>query len=91
MMFMAFIALICLSSFMYFERSYLRDLSSRTTAVVMAELKKYQIVWNDKEGVWEPGYAMNKDQKQVYQNMNLTEADVQKMITSIDAKYTHSQ
>ena len=48
-------------------------------------------MWNDKEGMWEPGYAMNKDQKQVYQNMNLTEADVQKMITSIDAKYTHSQ
>ena len=83
MMFMAFIALICLTSFQYFEKAFLRALSSRTTATVMAELKKYQIIWNEEADTWEPAYAMNKDQKTILHNIDLTELDVQKHIGNV--------
>ena len=84
MMFIAFIALICLSSFKYFELPYLRESSSRTIATVMAELVKYQMMWNDKEGIWEPSYAMNKEQKTIYAPLDLDEAILQKAIAEIE-------
>ena len=86
MMFMAFIALICLSSFQYFEKAYLRASSSRTTATVMAELLKYQISLNYDTQKWEPSYAMNKDQKIIMENLNLTEAEIQQQIEQVMVK-----
>ena len=86
MMFMAFIALICLSSFQYLERGFLRASKPWTTATAMAELKKYQIIFNHETDTWEPGFGMNKDQKKIFQNLDLTEIDVQKQIDKIKIK-----
>lgn len=86
MMFMAFIALICLSSFQYLERGFLRASKPWTTATAMSELKKYQIIFNHETATWEPGFGMNKDQKKIFQNLDLTEADVQKQIDKIKIK-----
>lgn len=86
MMFMAFIALICLSAFQYFEKSYLQATSSRTTATIMSELQKYMAIWNNEDEKWEPAYAMNKDQKRIFQNMDLTEEDIQERLDQIEFK-----
>lgn len=91
MMFMAFIALICLTAYQYFEKPYLRAVSSRTTATSMIELIKYQINWNFNEEVWEPGYAMSKEQKTILGYLNLTEADIQMKIDKIEAKLTDNK
>ena len=83
MMFMAFIALICLTSFHHFEKEYLRAVSTRTTATIMMELMKYQIRWNGLDHVWEPGYAMSKEQKDILEKLDMTEADVQKKVEGV--------
>ena len=90
MMFMAFVALICLSAFQYFEKEYLHAVSSRTTAVVFDEMAKYQILRNEKDGTWEPAYAMNKDQKLICQNVELTETEIQQQVATVKMKSKHS-
>lgn len=91
MMFLSFIALICLSSFQYFEKPYLHAVTSRTTATVFAELEKYQMIWNEKEGVWEPGYAMNKDQKDICGYLDLSEEQLQQKIDHVKMKSSASK
>ena len=86
MMFMAFIATICLASFQWFGKSFLHAVSSRTTATTFAEMSKYQILWNNEEAVWEPAYAMNKDQKEIFECLDLSELDIQKQVKTVDMK-----
>ena len=86
MMFMAFIATICLSSFQWFEKSFLHAVSSRTTATTFIEMSKYQILWNNADAVWEPAYTMNKDQKEIFEFLDLTELNIQKQVASIAMK-----
>ena len=49
-------------------------------------MAKYQILWNEKKGVWEPAYAMNKDQKELFSNLDLKEEDLQQQIASVIMK-----
>ena len=86
MLFMAFIAMICMTSFQYFEKQFLHATSSRTIATVFAEMAKYQILWNEEKAVWEPAYAMNKDQKELFSNLDLKEEDLQQQIASVIMK-----
>ncbi len=75
-MFTAFIALILLQSFRWFERQLLASKSSETVATLIAELRKYKIL-QKKDGSWMPVYAMNKKQKALLAAVQLTEEQIE--------------
>lgn len=85
-MFVAFIALICLAALRYFERTFLHAVTSRTVATLLDEMAKYQIMRNEKTGEWEPAYAMNKDQKEICKLVGITEGSVQQEVSKIKMK-----
>ena len=43
-------------------------------------------MWNNEEAVWEPAYAMNKDQKESFACPGLSQLDIQKQVETIDMK-----
>ena len=82
MMFMAFTALIILSGFMHFETELLHATTSETVARVFTELNKYKIE-QDKDSSWRPAYAMNRTQKDIFANIDLTEKDIEAQISAL--------
>ena len=82
MMFMSFIALIALCSFMHFEADVLHACTSETVAMLFVELNKYKIEQN-KDGSWRPAYAMNKKQKAIFGKLGLTEEEIEKQVYSL--------
>lgn len=83
LMFMAFIADIALTSFSYCERQVLRATSAETIPRLFLELNKYKIMQNS-DGKWYPGFAMNKDQKNIFAKLGVTEEDAQLLIQTIN-------
>lgn len=85
MMFVAFNTTIILAAYTHFEQPVLHASSTRTIATMFAEYTKYQIRRSD-NGEWEPAYAMNKDQKEGYKQLDLTEEEIQKEISPVSIK-----
>ena len=78
-MFTAFVALVLLQSFRWFERQQLRTKSSDTVTTLLGELAKYTIFMK-KDGSFTPVYAMNKKQKSLFEALNLTEAQIEENV-----------
>lgn len=82
LMFMAFIADIALASISHFERQILRASSAETIPRILLELNKYKIEKTN-DGTWIPAYAMNKDQKEIFGKLGVTEDDAHACIEKI--------
>ena len=78
-MFIAFVALVLLQSFRWFERFELQKKNSDTVATLLGELEKYTILVK-MEGSCIPLYAMNKKQKTLFKALNITEGEVEEDI-----------
>ena len=81
-MFVIFIALITLGAFIHFIKPKLDEKSSITLPLVILELNKYKIQ-EKKDGFWMPCYAMNKDQKDIFKLLSLTEDEVEGEISKL--------
>ena len=86
LMFVAFIALICLSAFCYYEKGVLHKTTSTSVATIFSELTKYQIRKNTDGKTWSPGFAMSKDQKTIFEKLDLNEIDVQSKVADVKIK-----
>ncbi len=71
---MAFIADIALASISHFERQILRASSAETIPQLLIELNMYKIEKNN-DGSWHPGFAMNKEQKEIFSRLGVTEEE----------------
>ena len=81
-MFVAFIAAIVYATILNKFKNILSVDSSRTIAVIMSELNKYKIEQKT-DSTWIPAYAMSKLQKQILNEVNLTEKDLFNEIRTI--------
>lgn len=63
-MFVAFVALIMIEAFRYYQRPVLHAKTSETVATVLGELRKYQIRLKQ-DGRWMPQYAVTAKQKTI--------------------------
>lgn len=81
-MFVAFIAAIVYATILNKFKNILSVDSSRTIAVIMSELNKYKIEQKS-DSSWIPAYAMSKLQKQILNEVNLTEKDLFNEIRTI--------
>lgn len=80
-MFMAFIALITIEAYRYYEKEIIDAISSTTTATMIVELRKYQI-YRKTDGSWMP-YAMTKIQKRLFAQLDLSENDVEDLTRNV--------
>ena len=81
-MFVAFIVAIVYATILNKFKNILSVDSSRTIAVIMSELNKYKIEQKT-DSTWIPAYAMSKLQKQILNEVNLTEKDLFNEIRTI--------
>lgn len=81
-MFMAFIALITIEAYRYYEKEIIDEISSTTTATTIGELRKYQI-YRKTDGSWMPKYAMTKIQKRLFAKLDLSEKDVEDLARNV--------
>lgn len=70
-MFVAFVALVMVETFRWYEKDLLGHITS-TTATALAELEKYQIL-RKHNLTWMPNYAMTKKQKDLFGALGLSE------------------
>ena len=81
-MFVAFIALIIIQTFRYYEQSLLHLKTAETVATLIAELRKYKIQ-EKKDHTWMPVYAMNKKQKSIIDAVSLNEDLLEKNVRQL--------
>lgn len=81
-MFVAFVSLIILQSFRWFQTKIIRAKSSETLATLIAEIRKYKIQ-EKKDHTWMPVYAMNKKQKMIIADLMLSEDQIEQDVRSL--------
>lgn len=81
-MFVAFVSLIILQSFRWFQTKIIRAKSSETLATLIAEIRKYKIQ-EKKDHTWMPVYAMNKKQKIIIADLMLSEDQIEQDVRSL--------
>lgn len=75
-MFIAFVALIMVEAFRFYESKELHAKTSNTTATLLAELRKYQIRLKQ-NGKWMPQYAATSAQKKLLAALDQTAAQIE--------------
>lgn len=81
-LFFAFISLIMMQAFSWYEQKLLHAFSSDTADSLLAEMRRYKIQ-NNKDGSWLPIYSMNDKQRTIIEALELSESAIEKTIKSI--------
>lgn len=84
-MFIAFVALIMIEAFRYYESKELNAKTSNTTATLLAELRKYQIRLKQ-NGRWMPQYATTATQKRLLAGLGTTPAQIETAIGKLSLR-----
>ena len=81
-MFVAFLSLLMLSAFAWFCRPILQGKTSATTPSLIAELRRYKMV-KKPDGSWMPAYALNRQQKDIFDLLKVSQGDLEKQIREL--------
>ncbi len=81
-LFICFVTLITIESYLYFIRPIFDAITSTTTATTIGGLNKYQIQWK-RDGSRMLMYAMTKKLRQIFKCLDLTEGKIKTRIRKL--------
>lgn len=82
-MFVSFISLLMLSSFAWFCKGILQGGGNATTASLISELHRYKMI-KKSDGTWMPAYALNRQQKDIFLCLGITEEKLESDIRGLN-------